>query len=459
MERTIVPLARRRLDVAIVVFFLVNLLFISYVVDLEQLVIANPYHFTSPVWPPAVAVRAIHWWGTHFDHDLMARPMWWKMTIWIDDLGFGPFYLVALYAYVRGREWIRIPSVVYAAMLLTNVLIILGEEYAGATPTPNFPLVLLANLPWLVFPLLIIYRMGTAAHPFTQPAAAALAATGGAAAAPALVVPRRPSPRQGTFLARFGPWAVVAGASAGLGEEYAAQLAARGLNLVLIARREEVLGALADRLSARHGVRVVPLVLDLARPDAVEVAAQATADLDVGLVVYNAALSVIGPFLERPLEGHLREIAVNCVGPVSFAHRFGARLSARGRGGIVLMSSLSATMGSALIANYAATKAYNLVLAEGLWEELREAGVSVLTCAAGAVSTPNYRESAPRGRGGTQTPAAVVTETLACLGRTPHLVPGAANRLSAFVLRRLLPRPAAIRMMGSVMRGMYGSGN
>lgn len=167
MARMVVPLARRRVDIAIVAFFLVNLLFITYVVDLEQLVIANPYHFTYPLWPPGPAVDAIHWWGRMFDHDLMARPAWWKMTIWIDNLGFGPFYVVALYAFIKGKDWIRIPSIVYAAMLLTNVLIILAEEYAGATPSPNFPLVLLANVPWLVFPVIIIVRMGLAEHPFT----------------------------------------------------------------------------------------------------------------------------------------------------------------------------------------------------------------------------------------------------------------------------------------------------
>jgi len=170
MGRHPIPLRRRPMDIAIIVFFLVNLLFITYVVDLEQLVIANPAHFSYPLWPPRVAVDAIHWYGYTFDHDLIARPVWWKMTIWIDNLGFGPFYVVALYAYAKGKEWIRLPSVIYATALLTNVIIILGEEYAGATPSPNFPLVLLANLPWLLFPLLILARMGRTDHPFTQTA-------------------------------------------------------------------------------------------------------------------------------------------------------------------------------------------------------------------------------------------------------------------------------------------------
>jgi short-subunit dehydrogenase len=200
------------------------------------------------------------------------------------------------------------------------------------------------------------------------------------------------------FRRRYGPWAVVAGASEGLGAEYASQLAARGLHVVLLARRRDPLSALADRLAAEHGVATRTLPLDLARADAGEEVAGATADLDVGLLVYNAALSVIGPFLDCPLDRHLLEVDVNCRGPLILAHQFGRRFAARGRGGIVLMSSLSATMGSALIAHYAATKAYNLILAEGLWEEWRAAGVAVTACAAPAVRTPNYAASAPRGR-------------------------------------------------------------
>jgi emopamil binding protein len=168
MSRRVIPLSQRPGDIAILAFFLINILFITYVVDLEQLVIANPAHFTYPLWPPRPAVDLIHWYGRAFDLDLIARPVWWKMTIWIDNLLFGPFYLAAIYAYLTGKEWIRIPSIIYASMLLTNVLIILGEEWAGAYASPNFPVVLLANLPWLLFPLYIIYRMWRYPHPFTR---------------------------------------------------------------------------------------------------------------------------------------------------------------------------------------------------------------------------------------------------------------------------------------------------
>lgn len=168
MKRQTIPLAARPGDIAILAFFLINILFITYVVDLEQLVIADPAHFTYPLWPPPFAVDAIHWWGRTFDPVLLARPAWWKVTIWIDALFFGPFYVVAIYAYIKGREWIRIPSIIYGSTLLTVVPVILGEELAGAHATPHFLVVFLANLPWLVFPAAIIYRMWRSPTPFTR---------------------------------------------------------------------------------------------------------------------------------------------------------------------------------------------------------------------------------------------------------------------------------------------------
>jgi uncharacterized protein len=258
------------------------------------------------------------------------------------------------------------------------------------------------------------------------------------------------------FRARYGAWAVVAGASQGLGEEFARQLAARGLNVAMIARRAKITAALAEEFSAKYGVQSRVIELDLAQAAAAEVVERETAEMEVGLLVYNAALSVIGQFLEGPLEEHVREVATNCRAPMMLTHSLGRKMAERGRGGIVLMSSLSATMGSPLIANYAATKAYNQVLAEGLWEEMHTLGVDVMACCAPAVTTPNYLASAPkRTSPGTMSPAAVVKESLAALGTAPSYIPGRANRLSAFALRRLLPRRMAIETMGRVMRGMY----
>ena len=151
-------LTQRPLDLALVVFFLVNFLVITYQVDLEQLVIADPNHFTYPVWPPPFSVDAIHWWGRTFDPVLLARPVWWKVTIWVDVLVYGPFYVAAVYALVRNRSWIQIPMVLWAGLMLMGVAVIMGEEMFGPYRTPQPVMVWLANAPWIVFPLLAVWR-------------------------------------------------------------------------------------------------------------------------------------------------------------------------------------------------------------------------------------------------------------------------------------------------------------
>ena len=261
------------------------------------------------------------------------------------------------------------------------------------------------------------------------------------------------------FRERYGPWALVAGASEGLGAAYAEALARRGLDLILVARRGELLQALAARLDAKYAINVRSLPLDLSQPEAAEQIARETQADEVGLLVYNAAFSAVGRFLDHPMEDHLREVDTNVRTPLGLVNTFGQRMLAAGHGGIILMSSLSAFQGSAYISTYSATKAFNIVLAEGLWEEWRRSGVDVLACIAGAIRTPNYLASSPKRSGciadATLKPESVVAEALAALGHRPTVIPGRLNRLSSFVMRRLLSRQAAIRIMGNVLRGMY----
>lgn len=149
----------RPLDILIVLFFTINVLFITYIVDLEQLVIKNPSNFTYPIWPPPFFVDLIHHYGYSFDPLLIARPVWWKMTIWIDAIFFGPFYVAAIYAFTKRKEWIKVPSLVWAGSMLSNVIIILGEEILGPNATPHPLIVILLNLPWLIMPFVVIFRI------------------------------------------------------------------------------------------------------------------------------------------------------------------------------------------------------------------------------------------------------------------------------------------------------------
>ncbi len=168
-----IPLSRRPLDVALLAFFAVNLFFISYVVSLEQIVIADPAHFTQPVWPPAAALRLIHWYERTWDPLLLARPAWYRATIWLDVCVFGPFYAAALFAYARGRDWIRTPSILWAAMMFTNVFIILFDEVKGVHAAPNPWATIGSNAAWLLVPFLVLWRVTRSHHPFTEPAAGA----------------------------------------------------------------------------------------------------------------------------------------------------------------------------------------------------------------------------------------------------------------------------------------------
>ncbi len=249
---------------------------------------------------------------------------------------------------------------------------------------------------------------------------------------------------------------MVAGASAGLGETFARRLAEAKLNVVLLARRREALEKLAAELRTAHGVDVRIGLGDLGRPDLAETVQGLTRDVDVGLLVYNAAHSVRGPFVDRPLDEQLKVIDVNCRGPLVLCHLLGGAMARRGRGGIILMTSIAGSQGGPLLASYAASKAFNLVLAEGLWAELAQRGVDVVACRAGATRTPGYASSNPKASVPLMEPEPVVAKALAALGHGPSVVPGALNKLATFLFGRLFPRRLSIRIMGRATQRLYG---
>lgn len=259
-----------------------------------------------------------------------------------------------------------------------------------------------------------------------------------------------------TFAARYGPWCFVAGASEGLGEAFARGAAARGLHVLLAARRSALLESIASDIRSAHGVEAVPVTLDLSRASLAADVRAATQGREVGLFVHNAAYVPKGDFLEVPLEEHQRAVDVNVRALLTLTHLFGGAMARRRRGGLVLMSSLAGFQGTACVASYAGTKAFGRVFGEGLWEELGVAGVDVLACCAGATRTPGYETFATRENAMAQEPEDVVRETLATLGAGPVLVPGRANKLAGQLMRRLLPKRAAVRLVSRSTRKLYG---
>jgi len=255
------------------------------------------------------------------------------------------------------------------------------------------------------------------------------------------------------FVNRYGPWGLVAGASQGLGAAYARELARRGLSVVLIARRSEPLQALGREIERDFGVAARPVTVDLSSPDFLSVIERETRDLAVGLLVYNAAFSNGGLFLDRSPESLLKVIDTDCRAPLLLTRHFAGQMRERHRGGIILMSSLTAFNGSPGLAAYGATKGFNLVLGEGLWYELRRAGIDLTVCCAGAVRTPGYEASvaAKSSFPPVLEPAKVAREAVRALGRRMIVIPGSFNRAVSFLMRRLLPRRTTVRIMGEAV--------
>jgi short-subunit dehydrogenase len=237
------------------------------------------------------------------------------------------------------------------------------------------------------------------------------------------------------FRERYGPWALVAGASEGIGAAFARALADRGCNLVLLARRSEPLEALAGELRVAYDVEVRSASIDLSRDDFVDELDRVVDEVEIGFVVHNAgADDRAALFLDRPVSDALHLLDVNCRSVVLLVHRFAPALVARGHGGIVLMTSMASVAGSGYTTAYAAAKAYSRVLAEGLWLEFAQRGVDVLGVPAGLTATPAAERAGilrPDTGMEPMTPEDVVTECLAALGDGPLLVPGEANRLGA----------------------------
>lgn len=252
------------------------------------------------------------------------------------------------------------------------------------------------------------------------------------------------------FLGRYGPWALIAGASEGIGAAFAQSLAARGVNLVLVARRPEPLAALAATLPSS----CVTVTADLATTEGLDVVVAACADREIGLVVANAAVSPIGRFVDMPADELSYALDLNARAPLLLARAFLPAMAERRRGGFIIMSSVAGQQGTPPITLYAATKSFGAVLAEGLWAELRGSGVDVLACVAGAVLTPGLATAMAKPAPGTLTADRVAETALDHLGRGPRVVPGALMRVSAVVMSRLLPKRAAIAIISRASRDL-----
>jgi short-subunit dehydrogenase len=262
----------------------------------------------------------------------------------------------------------------------------------------------------------------------------------------------------GNLKDRYGPWALIAGGSEGVGVSFARKLAADGINLILVARKPEPLAETAAAVSQEFGVEVRTLGLDLTTPDAVERVRRLTDNIEVGMLVYNAGTdNTARDMLDRPLSGLERVIALNVLGQTRFVHHYGAAMRARGRGGIILVGSLLAYAGGGGMSVYAAAKSFSHTLAKGLWYELRPHGIDVLGLVLSATKTPAaYRLGLKMDDPVivASEPDAVAQEGLDHLGKVPLWIVSDAADFAAHI--RSLSDADAVALVSRSAREMHG---
>jgi uncharacterized protein len=268
-----------------------------------------------------------------------------------------------------------------------------------------------------------------------------------------------------TFAAKYGPWALVAGASDGVGAAFAEGLAERGVNVVLLARRQAVLDEVAAGISARTGVQTRTLAVDLAEHDATSKIAGATDDLDIGFLVYCAGADPnFEPFLANPITTAEAMVHRNCMVPMQLCHHFAPAMVERRRGGIVLFGSGAGLAGGPNMVAYGATKAFDMVFAEALWTELHDKGVDVLGLILGKTNTPALRRlEHSRGHLSSEDEAPpdaasvdeVISEAFENLTNGPTLMAGDMMRLAAQMLGSLT-RNEAVNLVTQAQAAVMG---
>ncbi len=266
------------------------------------------------------------------------------------------------------------------------------------------------------------------------------------------------------FKEQYGPWAMVVGASEGVGEAFAHAMAEHGLNVVLLARRQEVLDEVAEAISNKTGVETRAVAVDLSEADAVARVAEATAGLDIGMLFYCAGADPNhDPFLTTPVDASLALVQRNCTVPLQMCHHFAPAMVERQRGGIILVSSGAGLCGAANMVAYAASKAFDMVMAESLWAELKDEGVDVLSLVLSGTDTPALRRSLVlQGKldeadaqihiPGLSTPEEVVAEAIENLSNGPTWLVGDRLREAATKLRSMT-RSEAVKTMLEMQRG------
>jgi short-subunit dehydrogenase len=253
-----------------------------------------------------------------------------------------------------------------------------------------------------------------------------------------------------SFKEKYGSWAIITGASSGLGVEFAHQLAEKGLNLVLVARREELMVELAEKIQSKYPVEVRIIALDLAKEGFYNELAEKTSDLDIGLIVNNAGMNIEGHFYRGDLDRNIQMIRLNMEAPFTIAYEMGKKFIERGKGGIIFTASSSSFQATPYLSHYGATKAYLLSLAESMNYEFKDKGVDVIALCPGM--TESEMTKGMKGNPIVMKAAPVVKLAIDNLGKQAYVVPGLGNKIQAFMTQRVLGRDLSRVITGSLMK-------
>ena len=257
--------------------------------------------------------------------------------------------------------------------------------------------------------------------------------------------------------AKYGPWALITGGTSGIGKAFAEQLAEKGLNLVLVARRQQLLDKISKEISEKHSVEVLGLKADLSDPASIEFVKEATEKLEIGLFIPNAAVENHGEFVDGNMAREMQLVQLNSVTPMQLAHHYGNKMKSRGKGGIIFLATTIGYGGTPFFSHYAASKAYVLSLGEGLHYELKKYGVDVTVLSPGGTDTPmaeNIGMDMKNSPMPMMTPEDTARVGLKALGSRPSVIPGVQNNMMAFLGKHIMTRKANVAMFGKMMEKM-----
>jgi len=255
---------------------------------------------------------------------------------------------------------------------------------------------------------------------------------------------------------KYGPWALITGSSSGMGEEFARQLAAQGFNIVLVARRQHLIEKIAEDLESKYNIKARTIAADLSKTETINIITGATDDIEIGLLINNAAMFSVGTLVKVDIIYEKELLETNTAAPLQLTHYFGNKMVQQGRGGIIFVASSGGYCSLPYMANYMASKAYLISLGEALHYELKRKGVDVLVFSSGGVKTKPEGAPGLKGFDDSKLPEGlevtpVVSTVLKALGKKPTVVPGLLNKTMTFVFKHFTSRKTNTRIFGRMI--------